>query len=433
MGHWRRDCPVCKAKGQEGQTEQKAGVQTVLAVNSSMSPTRVHVTAEINGEPVSCLLDSGCEHSVINAALVPNVELSPSEYTLYAANRASLDVIGDCVISFAIDGHSFEADVSVLHKVDEFLLGGDWLEKNGANWDFSEGTVTLGGGKIQAHRRRREGICRRIVVAQDCVVPARHEANIAVRMEADNIHLPPSDWVVEPKGLGPGVMTARTPFSNRQSQLVARVLNNSHKPMSFRANSLLSTAEPAECISGSGSADLSDVLCVDSSKSVGCVTPDESVVLVSDSLRSPPTSTEETGLRAATVCLMTAADRTDSDSSASLPENAHDHIESLLRGLPPDLTDEQRDRAEAFIRSRANVFSRSEYNIGHTSIIPHRIDTGEHAPHFEQLRRHPQAQLPVIDEHVQNMLEHDVIEPAASPWCSNVVMVHKQDGMCDFA
>jgi len=29
---------------------------------------------------------------------------------------------------------------------------------------------------------------------------------------------------------------------------------------------------------------------------------------------------------------------------------------------------------------------------------------------------------------VQHMLEHDVIEPAASPWCSNVVMVCKQDG-----
>jgi len=37
-------------------------------------------------------------------------------------------------------------------------------------------------------------------------------------------------------------------------------------------------------------------------------------------------------------------------------------------------------------------------------------------------------QLPVIDEHVQHMLEHDIIEPAASPWCSNVVMVCKQDG-----
>jgi len=138
--------------------------------------------------------------------------------------------------------------------------------------------------------------------------------------------------------------------------------------------------------------------------------------------------TVETGLRAATVSSTTAAARVDSDLPDSFSENAHDHLDSLLRGLPPDLTDAQRDRAEAFIRSRASVFSRSEYDIGRTSIIPHRIDTGEHAPHFEQLRRHPQAQLPVIDEHVQNMLEHDVIEPAASPWCSNVVMVRKQDG-----
>jgi len=26
------------------------------------------------------------------------------------------------------------------------------------------------------------------------------------------------------------------------------------------------------------------------------------------------------------------------------------------------------------------------------------------------------------------MLEHDIIEPAASPWCSNVVLVRKADG-----
>ena len=106
----------------------------------------------------------------------------------------------------------------------------------------------------------------------------------------------------------------------------------------------------------------------------------------------------------------------------------HGHIAHQSSPMEVHAADCRGDRAEAFIRSRANVFSRSEYDIGRTSIIPHRIDTGEHTPHFEQLRRHPQAQLPVIDKHVQNMLEHDVIEPAASPWCSNVVMVRKQDG-----
>jgi len=54
--------------------------------------------------------------------------------------------------------------------------------------------------------------------------------------------------------------------------------------------------------------------------------------------------------------------------------------------------------------------------------------TGDNRPHFEQLRHHPTTLLPLIDEHVQHMFKHDVIELAASPWCLNVVMVCKQDG-----
>jgi len=236
LGHWRRECPKHKAEGETTREGEKA------KVNASMSPTKIYVTAEVNGEPISCLLDSGCEQSVISADFVPNAELTPLQYTLYAANKANLDVLGDCVISFAIDWHNFEADVSVSNKVDEFLLGSDSLEKYGAKWDFAEGTMTLGGHCIKVHHRCREGICRRIVVAHDCMVPAKHEANITVRMEDDGITLPPGDWAVEPQGLGPGVMTAHTLFSDCQSQLVTCVLNHSLKPITLKANSLLSTA-----------------------------------------------------------------------------------------------------------------------------------------------------------------------------------------------
>jgi len=114
-----------------------------------------------------------------------------------------------------------------------------------------------------------------------------------------------------------------------------------------------------------------------------------------------------------------------SQSSHSL-EGLYDHIQCLIDGLPDDLTAEQRAWAEAFIKSSSNI-SRSEYDIGRTSIIPHYIDTGDNAPHFEQLQ-HPHDAVTLIDNHVENMLQHDVIELAASPWCSNMVMVQKQDG-----
>jgi len=127
--------------------------------------------------------------------------------------------------------------------------------------------------------------------------------------------------------------------------------------MSLRANSFLSTAEPVQCISGSGSAELSNVLFADSGNSSDCALH-ESVMPVSSSLRSPTTQTEETGFRASTVS-STAVDRTDPGSSTSLLENEHSHINSLLRSLPSDLTDEQYDHAEAFIRSQVPFRGRS--------------------------------------------------------------------------
>ena len=122
LGHWRKDCPK---RPEQGTT--LAGVQPVLSISTNLSPTKIYVTAEVNGEPVRCLMDSGCERSVVPTDLASKSKLVPSQYTLFAANKASLDVVGDTVIPFLIDGHAFEADVSVCDKVEDFLLGSDWL------------------------------------------------------------------------------------------------------------------------------------------------------------------------------------------------------------------------------------------------------------------------------------------------------------------
>jgi len=118
LGHWCRDCPTRKNRPKE-----EAGVNLVLTVSANMSPTKIYVTAEINSLPVKCLLDSGCKRSVVSADLAPNASLNPSQYTLFTANKANLDVLGDTVLPFVIDGHTFEADVSVCSKVEDFLLG----------------------------------------------------------------------------------------------------------------------------------------------------------------------------------------------------------------------------------------------------------------------------------------------------------------------
>jgi len=81
IGHWIKDCkqPAPPAK-------EQAGANAVSC--QLVSPTRIYVTAYIGGKPVQCLLDSGCERSVISRNLVPNARLTRSKYNLRVADKA---------------------------------------------------------------------------------------------------------------------------------------------------------------------------------------------------------------------------------------------------------------------------------------------------------------------------------------------------------
>ncbi len=66
--------------------------------------------------------------------------------------------------------------------------------------------------------------------------------------------------------------------------------------------------------------------------------------------------------------------------------------------------------------------------MGRTKAFQHTIDTGDSRPVREALRRHPQAHLDFIDAEVERLLKLDIVEPSASPWASNVVIVRKKCG-----
>ena len=65
-------------------------------------------------------------------------------------------------------------------------------------------------------------------------------------------------------------------------------------------------------------------------------------------------------------------------------------------------------------------------------MVEHVINTGKHRPFKQPLQRHPQAHLEIIDKHVTEMLQSDVIEPAVSSWASNMVQVLKANGQLRF-
>jgi hypothetical protein len=55
-------------------------------------------------------------------------------------------------------------------------------------------------------------------------------------------------------------------------------------------------------------------------------------------------------------------------------------------------------------------------------VVVHSIDTGNAKPIRQRLRRFPPAHVETIEQHVGSMLQQGLIEPASSPWASNVVL-----------
>ena len=78
----------------------------------------------------------------------------------------------------------------------------------------------------------------------------------------------------------------------------------------------------------------------------------------------------------------------------------------------------QKRQVEKLLLDNQAVFSTSEFDLGRTDLVRHTIDTGTQRPFKQQLRRHPMAYLPIIDEHVEQMLANDICEPSTSPWAS---------------
>jgi len=312
---------------------------------------------------------------VIGRKLVPNAKLTPSRYVLTAVNKTDLPILGDTNLTFEVDGHKFWANVSVSDQVDDFLLGSDILSARQAKWDFATGTITVGEKQICAYRCLRKNACCRVIVTENFGMPAKHEANVPVKLLGSDHLYPQIDWTIEPCELQKGVVAARTLVSSDQKRAVARVCNYSNEPIEFKANAFLGLAEPAEYVPGTGQKTVKPSLesCNDSTNVAVQTGKKTELRVPKGGSRAKPGAVMHYS-RASIVSATPSAQVTE--PAASAPDrNPYAHIQCLIDGLPIDLTSTERETAAAFIRGRASVFSRSEFDIGRKRIIPHRIDT----------------------------------------------------------
>ena len=104
----------------------------------------------------------------------------------------------------------------------------------------------------------------------------------------------------------------------------------------------------------------------------------------------------------------------------------------LIETLTPELTWEQKRQIYALFIKYADVFPEAKSDIGKTTLLQHRINTGGAAPVHQRARRIPVFQRGECQKLVQEMLDRGVIQPSSSPWASPVVLAKKKDGSLRF-
>jgi len=304
------------------------------------------------------------------------------------ANNETMVISGVAQVLLRVGRRQIETEILVSPDFEGLILGYTWLHRQGSfEWDFPRERIRLGKGNWVSMQEDEPLVkVRRIVATQDIIIPARGQATATAHM----LH---NAWSCMSEPSQYGVMESQ-PVTTVEHVYSGRVL----LPMSMAAPQVpVLNGRELEIVLRKGTL-LGKVFAARS--------------------EAVPTAT---GSR---------VNRIQTEGGLSLTYK--EVIGKMVDDLPSDLTDEQRGKVRELLIWNRTILSTGDHDVGRTPLVEHTIDTGDHRPIRQPLRRQPFQHQAYIDEETNRMLEYGIIEPAASPLASNVVLVKKKDGSLRF-
>ena len=100
--------------------------------------SQVYINATIEGISVTCLLDSGCEQTLMPLQLIKRCGyfIRATDKIVRAANGTKLELAGEAKVVICIGNDYLQVIALISHDVDEVMLGYDYLTDNRCVWDF---------------------------------------------------------------------------------------------------------------------------------------------------------------------------------------------------------------------------------------------------------------------------------------------------------
>ena len=140
-GHWKKDCPKRSSRRGRRQypsartlndRQSNSGRHSTRKrgrhfLRTTIGRTEVYLPARVFGQTRMCLLDTGCDISILREKMIGNRHMRPSDKKIFAANQTEVKVLGELDVDLRIGGKSFQFPMLVSDHVTETMLGYDWL------------------------------------------------------------------------------------------------------------------------------------------------------------------------------------------------------------------------------------------------------------------------------------------------------------------
>jgi len=126
-------------------------------------------------------------------------------------------------------------------------------------------------------------------------------------------------------------------------------------------------------------------------------------------------------------------------ATASAETEVIDPIPELMQALPEEMTEPQRQAIRQLFERFEDVMSKSDLDVGDTHLIEHRVQTGSLGLTPQSANLSGITRLlynDAVDEHIDELSRHGILEPCQGPWASNNVIVRCKNGKirccCDY-
>jgi len=150
-----------------------ASTSRILGVTNELG--KVYIKAKVNDVEYYCLLDTGCDVSVFPRDTVAEADIKPTDQRMVAANGTSLELVGETEVWCNFGEVSVKVKGLVSERVQEIMLGGDFLTNNGATWNFADSTLSMHSRRYPLYSQIPGRWCRQVVLRKDTEVPAWNE------------------------------------------------------------------------------------------------------------------------------------------------------------------------------------------------------------------------------------------------------------------